>query len=716
MPGLCITAALARTCTSAMLPSPHAPHAPPPGDGLSYRALAEMASALAAHRDESEVFALAAHHATTLLAAPYARLWVVESDGSLRCVAAEGAIDQHGACRYLAAASFTGAVVRGGRTVRLSDAPSEPSWVDETFVARTGLRAYLGAPLRGTDTTFGVLEVMRPGGNDFTAEEEALMQGLADAAAVAADNARMLCEARAELAQRRQTEEALRASEARFRAVWDAAASAMVLSDPHGTVVAVNPAYCALYGLTEAQAVGHTFSLIFPEEARPSAEEAYQAVFSAAQTPGSFEARVRGPDGEERIVDSRATFLETDGQRVALLSIVRDVTEQRRAEAQKEVLARGEKLRALGQMASGIAHDLNQQLTLVAGYGDLARQALEDAGGAPPEVLEALRIMTRAAMDGGQTVKRVLTFARGSTGGHPERFDVGTLLREVAQLTAPRWRDVPQVEGRPISLLVEAPPGLEILGWPHALREAVTNLIFNAVDALPRGGSICLRARQDGQRVLVEVVDTGVGMTADVRERLFEPFFTTKGERGTGLGLPGVYGIVQRHGGEIEVTSEPGRGTTVRLSFRLQDHEATRLQALKAGEDAATPTARVLAVDDEPALLQMMKHMLGPAGHEVVVAGSGEEALDILEAEDGRFDVLLTDLGLGAGINGWELIAVVRARWPQICILLATGWGAEIPFDQARTRGVDHVVPKPYRQADLLALLRERPPSGMPAS
>src|SRR6266851_4829840 len=251
-----------------------------------------------------------------------------------------------------------------------------------------------------------------------------------------------------------------------------------------------------------------------------------------------------------------------------------DITERKQAEQQREAMAQSEKLRALGQMATGIAHDLNQSLMLVASYSDLARQALVQA---PPDLVglqDLLTTTTQAALDGGETVKRLLLFTRAPAEHARKQVDLGNMVRDAAHLTAPRWRDAAQAEGRNISLDIEAEGNPTVLGSPPQLRDLMTNLIFNAVDALPTGGSIRLRVEAQAGQAVIEVADSGVGMSAEVQARVFEPFFTTKGEGGTGLGLAMAFGIVEQHCGQIEVHSAPGGGTTFRITFPLADASA----------------------------------------------------------------------------------------------------------------------------------------------
>ncbi|MGI9149738.1 MAG: ATP-binding protein [Chloroflexota bacterium] len=365
-------------------------------------------------------------------------------------------------------------------------------------------------------------------------------------------------------------------------------------------------------------------------------------------------------------------------------------------------LAHGERLRALGEMASGIAHDLNQSLALITGYSEIAHQELNQPVPDISRIREMVGITARAALEGGEALRGLLSFvSTQELTPDAERVDASAVLQEAARLTAPRWRDASQAEGRPIELEVSCEPGCALDGSPAALREAITNLIFNAVDALPRGGTIRLSARADGDRVLVEVHDSGTGIPDSVQSRVFDPFFTTKGERGTGLGLSQVSAIVKRHGGTIELQSSPTCGTTFGLKFpRAPASASDALRDPVQGIDSAPKRCIcILVVEDEKQLARMASLVLTQRGHHVVLALSSEEALEHLQHE--RFELIISDLGLGSGQNGWDLAQAVRARWPQTHFVLVTGWGAAIDLKDAQARGVHEVIAKPYRIADL---------------
>ena len=305
-------------------------------------------------------------------------------------------------------------------------------------------------------------------------------------------------------------------------------------------------------------------------------------------------------------------------------------------------------------------------------------------------------------------------FTRAAPERESQTLDLDALVRDAAQLTAPHWRDAAQAEGRPIGMDVETHGHPVIQGSPSRLRELITNLLFNAVDALPTGGIIRVRVLAEDGQGIVEIVDSGVGMSPDVQKRMFEPFFTTKGEGGTGLGLAIVFGIVEQHGGRVDVRSAPGDGTTIRVAFPSVSVGAPAAPSLlplllpvpaPAPADAVAPrlSLRVLVVDDEPMMTRAVVRMLKFSGHLVSAAASGEEALTRLTEQP--FDVVVSDMGMGAGMNGWELADAVKLRWPATRFLLATGWGAAIDPREAQSRGVEAVLAKPYRSNELIQAL-----------
>jgi PAS domain S-box-containing protein len=520
-----------------------------------------------------------------------------------------------------------------------------------------------------------------------------------------------------ERAARRRAEAALIESEARARAAlaeWRREATekslilenmldAVIVTDREGRYVLVNASAGRLLGMDPSELLGVGLNeqpwQTFDEAGEPIRYEERPLVRALRGERASMVQRIRTVDGREVVARAAsAPVRDESGAIVGAVHVVHDVTEDH---ARARQAAQGARLRSLGQLAGGVAHDLNQYLGLVVGYGDLAMQALAQDEPDIDGARDSLATMIRAAVDGAEAVRRLLLFARPSVEGPATRVDLDDVLREVAKLTAPRWRDAAQQQGRPISVVLEIEGDVAIDGWASDLREAFANLVLNAVDALPRGGLIRLAARARGREVVAEVADDGVGISAETRERLFEPFFSTKDDGGSGLGLAIVFGIVERHGGTIEVDSAPGRGTLFRLAFPAA--------AQPAAPDAGSPAAdvarrlRIVVVDDELTLVTMLARLLASDGHDVTVATSAEEALAILAGSSA--DVVISDLSMGAGMNGWELADAVHALPTRPYFILTTGWGAEIDQDEAAGRGVRAVIAKPYRLPDLRQVL-----------
>ncbi|MFN8634881.1 MAG: GAF domain-containing protein [Chloroflexota bacterium] len=483
-------------------------------------------------------------------------------------------------------------------------------------------------------------------------------------------------------------------------------------TDASGRLTFVNPAALRMLGYSRDELLGQDAHRVLhhgPAERHTDVVEQCQVLrmYRTATTYYNSDDTLWRRDDQPIAVACIGAPIEHDGMQIGAVITFRDISREKEAERQRRALAQSEKLRALGQLAGGVAHDLNQSLGLVVGHSELALDAVKRVPDVAQELRESLETIMQGALDGAQTVKRLQTFVRGQPEGAAERVALGSLITDVVRLTAPRWRDAAQAAGTPVSVTVnmEMAGDDEILGWPASLREALTNLVFNALDAMPGGGDLQISLRPSDRYVVVDVTDTGVGMPPEVAARVFEPFFTTKGERGTGLGLAMVYGIVERHAGRVEIESAPGRGTT----FRLLLPRATRSAATGGTATSATDgrARTILIVDDEDALRRMLTRILMQDGHTVVAAASADEALTQMEQQ--RFDVVLSDHGLGLGMNGLELATAIRDRWPGTRFILVTGWGGTIDPEEVRPMGVEAVIGKPYRAPELRERINAAP-------
>ncbi|MBI3454574.1 MAG: GAF domain-containing protein [Candidatus Rokubacteria bacterium] len=363
--------------------------------------------------------------------------------------------------------------------------------------------------------------------------------------------------------------------------------------------------------------------------------------------------------------------------------------------AAQEHLVQTEKLRALGEMASGVAHDFNNILAAILGRVQLLMNQIED-----PTLRRWLEIVERAALDGAQTVQQIQEFTRIRRDQPAETVDLNQMVRDAVEMTQTRWREQTQSQGLDVRVALNLEPVPAVEGHPAELRQVLTNLILNAVDALPRGGTITITSRAAGEGIEVSVADTGVGMPEEVRRRIFEPFFSTKGPKGTGLGLAMVYGIVSRHGGTVTVASREGAGSTftIRLPVGFGRREVVTAPLVLAPDRAA----RVLVIDDEEPVRDALADMLRLTRHEVVVASQGVEGLEYFRTAP--FDLVMTDLAM-PGMSGWQVAQAVKALRPNVPVVLVTGWGVELSAEQLRAHGVDHVMTKPFRIDDVHAVL-----------
>lgn len=386
----------------------------------------------------------------------------------------------------------------------------------------------------------------------------------------------------------------------------------------------------------------------------------------------------------------------------------------------QQAVMQHERLRALGQLASGIAHDINNTLSPISGYAELLLRHEPDLSARAQKYLQHIKT---ASDDVAHIVTRMRDFYRKREENQPLLpVDVNQLVQQVIDLTRPRWRDVSQQRGIPVDIDLALDPRLPaVIGTESELREALTNLIFNAVDAMPAGGLITLRTRAAAwnqaragasAHVVLEVADTGVGMDEETRKRCLEPFFSTKGQRGTGLGLAMVYGVVQRHEGSIEIESVPGKGTTFRLILPVR--ESRRLDAVDSGgASLAIPPLRILFVDDEPLLRDLLKEVLESDGHQVSVADGGQAALDLFRAalRDGPpFDAVITDLGM-PHLDGRRLAQILKSESPTTPVIMMTGWGSLMKEDGEKPAHVDGMLNKPPKIRELQEALRQVTPA-----
>jgi PAS domain S-box-containing protein len=466
------------------------------------------------------------------------------------------------------------------------------------------------------------------------------------------------------------------------------AGDAIISVDYDGRIQGWNPAAESIFGWSPAQALGRPLTMLLPEE--PYADKL--SALARGESVRAFPVTINREDGRILNLDVTLSSLAgRNGKLEGFLAIIRDTTAQKELEAQ---MHQSEKLTALGQMAGGIAHDFNNLLQAILGYAQLMGKNPTNAD----VVRRGLDVIEKAATGGAETVRRIQKFARLRPEEAFVGLDLEQVIRDSLAITRPRWEEKRLKSGLPLELELDLGRVPVVMGRPAELNEVMTNLILNAIDAMPHGGTLRLHTRPLGERhVVLKVSDTGIGMTDEVRKRIFDPFFTTKGEEGTGLGLPVSYSIVKRHGGEMRVESHPGSGST--FTVVLPIGTAADLGSPAAEEPIPQRTGRILLVDNDPQVMDILGQMLQDVGHHVVAVASGADALR--KFVPGHFDLVVTNIGM-VGMNGWELADHLRARDAEVPLVFITGWGMQ-EQDQARCRGlgISALLFKPVRPAEL---------------
>jgi signal transduction histidine kinase len=393
-------------------------------------------------------------------------------------------------------------------------------------------------------------------------------------------------------------------------------------------------------------------------------------------------------------VDNSRLLEEAQSSATQLQGVVDDL---KSTQAQ---LVRGETLRAMGQLSSGMAHHLNNLFAVILGRVELLMGKVQEQS-----VRRSLEIIQRTAQDGAEVVRRVQRFSRVQPVSDAVAVDLNQLVHEVVELTRPRWQDEAQLRGSRIEVAVETGTVGAAAGEPAPLREVLMNLLLNAADSITQAGKVTLRTWTRDDRVYCSVSDTGSGMPEEVRRRALEPFFTTKGPKATGLGLSVAYGTVQRYGGTLTVESTEGQGTSVEVSLPTASATASFAKSSTGARNEPVVPLRILVTDDELQVRPTLAEMLEEQGHSVTQAPGGREGLSYLGSNPELVDVVISDLGM-PDMNGWDVAKGIQGRWPQLPVGLITGWGETEITREERSR-VNFVITKPFDKAVLRATMAD---------
>ncbi|HEU4598005.1 MAG TPA: GAF domain-containing protein [Pyrinomonadaceae bacterium] len=488
-----------------------------------------------------------------------------------------------------------------------------------------------------------------------------------------------------DLTELRRIEAVARERQSLLENVLESAREVICAVDLEGRIMWSNSATWALNGYTKDEMIGHSFVELIAEGDRQMALESFRRVL--AGEPQTLEVRIVTRAGAVRHVHTDTTPLVIEGRTTGVLSITRDITEQKQ---ERERAAQADKLRALGQLASGVAHDFNNALAAILGRAQLLRRSTRDA-----EIARNLDIIQTAAEDAAATVRRIRSFAHQSPGEEFTLLEVGALLRDAVEITRTRWENDARARGLRYDVeLDDGGCGLYARGNASELREVFVNLIVNAIDAMPGGGRLSIKCRVRGGRVQLHFTDNGAGMTEEVRARIFEPFYTTKGMNGTGLGLFVSYGIVERHLGHITAASAPGHGTTFTIELPSAEPVATSdagAEPVAAGHSAESLS--ILVVDDEETVRETLAEMIQSLGHRATVVGGGAAALALLDGA--AFDLVFTDLSMPE-MDGIEVAREIRRRRAGLPVVIVTGYGKDALRSHGAGDAADAVIGKPF--------------------
>ena len=511
---------------------------------------------------------------------------------------------------------------------------------------------------------------------------------------------------RAEITQRGKAQHELKQSEEKYRTIIENIEEGYYEADLKGNLVFCNDPLCRMLGLSKDELIGVNYRQLCDEDTTNYLNLVFSEVFKTSTPQSSITFTMLRKDGSPRTVEASAAVVrDMDHKAIGFRGICRDVTEKKYTE---ELLLRSERLKAVGELASGVAHNFNNLLQIVMGGAQLAKANLQ-AGNLEGVALRLDQLYQSARL-GSETVRRLQTFARLKSDfareGHI--FDISETVRSAVEMSNVWWKTVPEKNGINIELNESLNEGCTVFGRENELFEVVVNLIKNAVEAMPEGGTISVATESSEEEVCLVIQDTGVGIPPEHLKRIFEPFFTTGGLKRTGMGLASTYGIISEHGGEITVQSQVGKGTifTIKLPRAVEVQQTVE----SSYPDPRLRDLTFLIVDDVEYVVNLLAEGLTPFSKKVFGAYSGEQALRMFL--ENPTDIVLCDLGMPK-MSGWELGKRIRdyceeqgLKKPFFVVL--TGWGAQDEeTEKIAYSGADAVIEKPVDINGLLRLIDE---------
>ncbi len=571
---------------------------------------------------------------------------------------------------------ITGWVAENGEPLLVNDVRKDSRYVsgDEEILSE------MCAPLKIGQKVIGVIDAQSRELNAFSEDDLRLLNIVGGQLATLIENIHL--------------QEEIKQSEEKYRTVVEGVLDGVCIIGGDYRFKYVNEKLTEIQGYSREELIGNDFRDYLDEESKSLLADRESQRKRGIRLPPHFELTILRKDGDVRNVEISARSIKDSKGNANIIVILKDITEKKRMEEQ---LLQAEKLRSLAEMASGLAHDFNNALAAILGNTQLLLHTVQDE-----ETKEALKIIEKVAKDSAQTVRRLQDFTRKRV--HQELFnvDINSIIKDSIEITKPKWKDEVQSRGIRIEMVSNLEKIPLVSGNASELREVITNLIFNAIDAMPEGGTLKICTFQKRKEVFIQISDTGIGIQEEVRKKIFEPFFTTKPFTNTGLGLSMSYGIIKRFEGEIEVESKVGHGTTFTIILPVGGEgreEVISPPTIKKGRKA-----RILVIDDEEFVRSVLSRTLAQVNHQVTLAEDGEKGIQLFK--EGKFDMVLTDLGM-PGISGWEVCRMIKKISPHTPVGMITGWGAEMSRSKMEEYGLDFFISKPFDLNQILNVVTE---------
>jgi PAS domain S-box-containing protein len=511
-----------------------------------------------------------------------------------------------------------------------------------------------------------------------------------------------------DVSERKKAEREIREGKEFLEKIIKGSKDGILIGDGEGYILSANEAMEEMLDLSKDEIVGkHSSELLLDDKAeREKVLKKMGELFENGFV--SYETRYKGKNDDYIEVECHLSMIKDEkGDYIAGVSMIRDITERKKMQRQ---LLQSEKLRSLGELAGGVAHDFNNVLAAILGRAQLLKMQFTPPPGKQEkrksmlDLIKSLEIIERASSDGAETVRRIQEFSRKRSDDKDfTQININELLDNALEFTGVRWKDDAESKGIKVTIQKEFSSLPTTLGSAAELREVFTNIINNALDAMPQGGRIQIKTFKKNNHISIRIKDTGVGIPEDIRNRIFDPFFTTKGVQSTGLGMSTSYGIINRHKGTIAVDSTEGKGTTFTINIPIAKNKLEAEEKIKPILDEKRK-ATILVIEDEEEVRNLLADILIESGHHVETASDGSQGIETFKDMD--FDMVFTDLGM-AGVSGWEVAETVKKINRKIPVAIITGWNVEMEESEMRERGVNLIAHKPFEVNQILRLVQE---------